>query len=271
MGKGDHYMKILVAYDGTLHARNALAYGIQKAKEVSGEVILLQVFDAGLFVDYEGGPRAEEMARAEAARQLEDARRLISETAAGVPVQVFSEDGNAEEEILGLAESERVDLVLAPPRYKSLMQKSRCPVYLIPGTILMPVDNTDGALAGMDRLLREAAATGSRVLLLGVVPVHLYTRWEKKELDKVLKDTAGRLRKLKKALREQGLDAVDVLRPGYPDEEILKAADEYAVSLIMLPSGGTTPSELSKAASIILDEPQRMKRPVVLLPVSETT
>ena len=28
-------MKILVAYDGTLHARNALAYGIQKAKEVT--------------------------------------------------------------------------------------------------------------------------------------------------------------------------------------------------------------------------------------------
>lgn len=264
-------MKILVAYDGTLHARNALAYGIQKAKEVSGEVILLQVFDAGLFVDYDGGPGAEEMARAEAARHLEDARTLISETAAGIPVQVFSEDGNTEEEILGFAVSERVDLVLAPPRYKSLMQKARCPVYLIPGTILMPVDNTDSALAGMDRLIREAVATGSRVLLLGVVPVHLYTRWEKKELDKVLKDTAGRLKKLKKALREHGLDAVDVLRPGYPDEEILKAADEYAVSLIMLPSGGTTPSELGKAASIILDEPQRMKRPVVLLPVSETT
>jgi len=32
---------------------------------------------------------------------------------------------------------------------------------------------------------------------------------------------------------------------------------DYAASLIMLPSGGKTPSELTKAAAILLDEPER--------------
>ena len=49
---------------------------------------------------------------------------------------------------------------------------------------------------------------------------------------------------------------------GYPDEEILKAAEEFAVSLIMLPTGGKTPSELTKAAAILLEEPERIRRPV---------
>jgi hypothetical protein len=38
--------------------------------------------------------------------------------------------------------------------------------------------------------------------------------------------------------------------------------------MIILPTGGTTPSELSKAAAVILDEPERLKRPVILLPVT---
>jgi len=42
------------------------------------------------------------------------------------------------------------------------------------------------------------------------------------------------------------------------------------VSLILLPSGGTTPSELSKAAAILLDENEQVQWPVSLLPAGGT-
>jgi nucleotide-binding universal stress UspA family protein len=64
---------------------------------------------------------------------------------------------------------------------------------------------------------------------------------------------------------EQGVDVSEIIRSGYPDEEILKTAEEYSVSLIMLPAGGKTPSELTKAAAILLDEPDRLHMPVQLL------
>jgi nucleotide-binding universal stress UspA family protein len=74
------------------------------------------------------------------------------------------------------------------------------------------------------------------------------------------------VKQLKKTLADKGIEVLESLRAGYPDEEILKAASEQAVSLILLPSGSTTPSELSKAASILLDESERLKWPVFLLP-----
>ena len=66
-------MKILTIYDGTIQSKIALSYGLREAKAKSGELVVLQVFQSSLFVDYDAGPRAEEIARAEAARHLRDA------------------------------------------------------------------------------------------------------------------------------------------------------------------------------------------------------
>jgi hypothetical protein len=66
-------------------------------------------------------------------------------------------------------------------------------------------------------------------------------------------------------LSKEGVEVLEVTRSGYPDEEILKAAEEYSVSLVMLPSGGKTPSELTKAASILLDEPKQLRLPIQIL------
>lgn len=261
-------MKILAAYDGTLHSKAALEYGIQKVREKGGELLVVYVFQRSLFVDYDAGPRALEAARDESRRHIEDAKKLIQKSGIGDRVRIMSEEGDPEEIIEGFAADEQVDLVLVPPRYKAVVKAVTAPVYIIPGIILVPVDNTDGPLATMDSIIGESKATGSRVMILGLVPIHLYSRWEKRELKKLKKDTVAKARKLKKALNEHGIQASETIREGYPDEEILKAADEYSVSMIILPTGGTTPSELSKAAAVILDESQRLKRPVILLPVT---
>jgi len=257
-------MKILIAYDGTLHAKKALRYGIEKIKESGGDMTVLQVFDRSQFAEY--GPRAEELARAEVSQQLEEARSIISTSGSADHVHIAVEEGEALGTIEVRAAAERPGLVLLPPRYQAIASKLSCPSMVIPGTIMVPVDRTGSMAESLDSIAREASATGSRVLLLGVVPVHLYSKEEKKELERVTKETTAALKQLKKALETMNIDVRELSRPGYPDEEILKAAGEFAVSLILLPSGSTTPSELSKAAAILLDDSDKLKWPVFLLP-----
>jgi nucleotide-binding universal stress UspA family protein len=142
----------------------------------------------------------------------------------------------------------------------------------MPGIILVPVDSSDALLTDKDRIIEEAKISGSKVLLLGVVPVHLYSAGEKRELEEVRKGTLASIKKVKSALSEQGVDVREEIRSGYPDEEILKAAKDFTASLIMLPSGGKTPSELTKAAAILLDEPERTHTlPIQLMRTAEAS
>jgi nucleotide-binding universal stress UspA family protein len=262
-------MKILTIYDGTIQSKTALQYGLRKAQEKSAELIVLQVFQASLFLDYDAGPRAEEVARAEAARHRRDAEAIIAAAGDKLSVRVLSEEGEPVEETVRVAKKEKTDIILSTPRYKAITGKAGCPVYIMPGTILVPIDSSDALKADLETITSEAKASGSKVLLLGVVPAPLYGAAEKAELVRVQKKTAAAMNRIRKALSEQGIEASETVRSGYPDEEILKAADEFSVSLIMLPAGGKTPSELTKAAAILLDEPERVRRPVYLMPAFE--
>jgi nucleotide-binding universal stress UspA family protein len=259
-------MKILTIYDGTLQSKTALTYGIGKVRERGGELIVLQVFQSSLFVDYDAGPMAEERARAEAKQLEKEAVNIITESGPDVRVRMVTEEGEPEEEIQSLAAKEQTDLILASPRYRSIIKSSPCPVHVIPGTILLPVDNSDRLMADLEYIIKEAKATASKIALLGVVPVHLYGMEEKKELELVRKGTDAEVEKIQKILQKQGIEVTGTVRSGYPDEEILKAAEEYPVSLIMLPEGGKTPSELAKAAVLLFDEPKRTRLPVLFLP-----
>jgi nucleotide-binding universal stress UspA family protein len=264
------YMKILTIYDGTIQSKTALRYGIGKAREKGGELVVLHVFPSNLFIDYDAGPKAEEIARSEWSQHAREAERIIADEGRGVPVRLVAEEGDPEQEILRCAASEHPDLLLATPRYKAIAQSAADHVYIMPGTILVPVDNSDAVAAGVDIISEETKATGSKVMLLGIVSIHLYSEGEKKELEQVRNSTVAAMKKIKKALAGKGIEATEIVRSGYPDEEILKAAGEYAVSLIVLPGGGKTPSELSKATAILLDEPERVKQPVCLLQAAET-
>jgi nucleotide-binding universal stress UspA family protein len=262
-------MKIITLYDGTIQSKTALKYGIIKAKERKGELVVLQVFQASLFMDYDAGPRAVEIARDEARRYLQDAEKIIHESGQGIPIRIVTREGEPEQELLRVAETEQADLVLISSRYKGIVRSSPCPVQIIPGTILVPVDSSNALTEELDVICREAGISGSSVLLMGIVPIHLYNIEEKNELDQIRKKTETMVRKMTHALREKGLEVANIIRSGYPDEEILKAADEYSVSLIMLPAGGKMPSELTKAAAFLIDEPQRIKNPISLMQPAE--
>ncbi len=258
-------MKILVAYDGTLNAKKALLYGMNKVEKQGSDLTVLQVFDRALFVDYDAGPGAEQMARREAAHQLDEARSVVAENGIS-QVRFMARDGQAAEVIAEQIAADGPDLVVVPPRYRSVAARSQRPVYVIPGTILVPVDSSGALPSVVTAIAEEAVASGSKIVLLGLVPVHLYSKEEKAELARITASTIAEVRSLREALAEKGLSASEVIRNGYPDEEILKAADELHASLVMLPAGGTTPSELTKAAAILLEEPGQLHWPIVVLP-----
>ncbi len=115
-------MKIMVAYDGTLQAKEALVYGMDKAREKGGEVLALHVFNNGLFLDYDV-MSAEETARRESAKLVEEARSIIREKANGVRASVFTTEGDPEEAMISFAKEKRADVLLCPPGFKGIIGK----------------------------------------------------------------------------------------------------------------------------------------------------
>ncbi len=115
-------MKIMVAYDGTLQAKEALLYGLDKAREKGGEVMALHVFNNGLFVDYDVMD-AEAVARRESARFVEEARQIIREKANGVRASLFTTEGDPEEAMISFAREKHADLLLCPPSFSSIIGK----------------------------------------------------------------------------------------------------------------------------------------------------
>lgn len=261
-------MKILVAYDGTLNAKTALKYGIDKAGEGrgGGAVTVVGVFKSAMFVDYGAGPRAEEVARGEFMARMKEAEAVAAQAPAGVRAEVLAEVAESEEEAAGLAESMGAGLVLAPAGLRALARLAPCPVCLVPGNILVPVDSAGGALKEAGRIAREARATASKVTILGVVPVHLYGLSEKAELEKIRRETSAAASRLAEALAAQGVKTASVMSEGFPDEEIMRAADRLSASMVIITSPGEEPSELSKAADIISEETERPRRPFMVIP-----
>jgi nucleotide-binding universal stress UspA family protein len=123
--EGGSEMKIMVAYDGTLQAKEALVYGIEKAREKGGEVVALHVFNSGMFIDYDAHVDAEAMARQESARFVEEAKSLIREKGNGVRTSLFTTEGNPTEEVISFAKEKKVDLLLCPPKFKAIINKYR--------------------------------------------------------------------------------------------------------------------------------------------------
>ncbi len=258
-------MKILVAYDGSINSKLALKYGIRKTREAGGSLAALHVFNSSMFMDYGAGPNAEALARKESSGYVEDAKGIIAEAGADEYAKLFKIEGNPEEETIRFARTEMMDLIIVPPRYKSVVKKAPCPVSIIPGNILLPVDNTDSYMTMLDKVAREATETASKVIALGIVPIHLYSAGEKKEIEGIRKETEAAVKKVKKLLINRGIETKDIMRSGYPDVEIVKIADEYPVTMIMVSESGDTPSELGKAANIIINDSESLKKPVFLV------
>lgn len=124
-------MKILVAYDGTLNAKDALRYGIRRAQNADAELVVLAVFNSHLFIDYDVWG-AEEKARREAEQLVADAKELLARLAHGLKVSMYSTEGNLEQITAEFARDEHVDLILTPARYADIAEIAPCRVSILP-------------------------------------------------------------------------------------------------------------------------------------------
>ncbi|MBI5141108.1 MAG: universal stress protein [Nitrospirae bacterium] len=258
-------MKMLTTYDGSLNAKAALGYGLRKLREEGGSAVILQVFDSGMFIGYGAGPGAEAAARREMAVRFDEAKAIIEETGTGGWIRIEQMDGDPETVTIDYATERHFDVILAPARFKSLMRKAPCPVILFPGNILVPIDATGHAPGAVERIVQEAVATGSKAVVMGVVPVHIYSAAEADEEALNERETASATERLSAELKARGIETASVLRRGYPDEEIMRAMREFSASMIILPTVEDVPSELSKAAGIILDEAETGARTLMLM------
>lgn len=258
-------MNYLIAYDGTLSAKDLLRYGLRRAARTGAGVMVLSVFPADLFAGYEG-MHAESRARREYEASLEEARTMLKTLGSGLDVSLYTAEGNPEEAIVSTAEAEQVGTILITPRYRRIQRHTTIPVAIVPGTLLFPVDSSLEALGIVDQVSREAHESGSAVVVLGVVPVHLYSRSEAKELETVRQRTVGALDQVLAALRERGVSARSMVCCGYPDDEIIRAASEVSASTIVFPGGGITPSELRKAAHVLLTDREHSHIPLLFVP-----
>ncbi len=116
-------MKIMVAYDGTLQAKEALVYGLDKVREKGGEVVALHVFNNGMFIDYDATVDAQDMAKAESEQFINEAKAIIREKGKGVKASLFSTEGNPTEEVIGFAKAEKVDVLLCPTKFTKIINK----------------------------------------------------------------------------------------------------------------------------------------------------
>lgn len=114
-------MKVLVAYDGTIQSKDALKYGLDKVKKEGGELIAMHVFPGNLFIGYDATPEARDLMRMESAAYVEEAKNIIHENGRGLKVCIVEGYGVPGEEILRYAEEQNVDVLLCPPKLKSII------------------------------------------------------------------------------------------------------------------------------------------------------
>jgi len=118
-------MKILVPYDGSLTSRETLIKGIEKAGERGAELVVLHLFNTGMFMDYDAGPAAIDHARAESAAHVADARGILNELGGGVRSSIFTGEGDLDEAIMEFAETNRIDVILCPATLRSVINRYR--------------------------------------------------------------------------------------------------------------------------------------------------
>jgi nucleotide-binding universal stress UspA family protein len=125
-------MKVLAAYDGSLDSKAALKYGIQRVREVTGELIALTYFPS-IAMLMTMPVRVPRSARG-AMRFVTWMKRGVHTRSTGrdgIKARVVFTEGHARTEILSYATKEDVDLIVVPSALDSLIDAACCLVDVV--------------------------------------------------------------------------------------------------------------------------------------------
>jgi nucleotide-binding universal stress UspA family protein len=252
------YRKILVAYDGSSSARNALSLACRLAREdkswikvlavvppYQGDLELIGVSDIKEAI---AGPGQELLAEA---RQLADRE--------GVHILTNLEQGEPYEQIVHVAEEEGCDLIVMGRRGKGKIERglmgsvtarvighTNKDVLVIPENGKLSWENillaTDGSTCCDNALARALEIAQERKAKLSAVSV-VYTNDEfyavGQEVMKELYHEADKvLDKVRKWAGDLGVPAELFVRDGEPHQGIIAMAAEISASLIVMGSHG---------------------------------
>jgi len=205
-------MRILVAYDGTLNAKDVVRYGLYRIRTTGGELKVLHMFGSGALKDFEGFTLYEAL-RGEAARHLEELQKIVNEFGVGQRVELISGEGGLESQLIAVAEDGRFDLILVPEKFAGIAESSISRVVVVPqdysGFNVLLVDDEEAFAKALSERLSlkkfrtEVVARGEQAL------EHI----GQSAPDIVLLD-----------LRMPGMDGIDVLKnikALYPEVQVI--------------------------------------------------
>jgi nucleotide-binding universal stress UspA family protein len=240
-------MHILIATDGSPHARQALEFASLLAAKANAQLTVLGV------TEQPGGTQATQLG-------LEDARRLLSER--GVECVLKRRDGHAAEEILRETEENQYDLLVMGARGRSrltrflmgsvsyrVLEHAQLPVLIVREArpqierILVTVGGRPQSTPTICFGTELARKLGARATLLHVTnPIpQMYMGLDEMEetLPELLQTDTEEGRTLRRGVRlmqERDIDGDIELRHGLVEQEIILEAREQDVDLIVLGS-----------------------------------
>jgi len=283
------YERILIPLDGSELAELALPYAGLIAAKLKSEVVLLTVCPSGVCLE-----------RPLTAYLEKKADELMS---MGAKASSMVVEGDAAEEILNLAETNYVDLIIVSTHgfggisrwamgniANKALQRSHTPTLLVKsgesepvsgekrlGSILVSLDGSHFAEAIVPYTEGLAVGMGSEVSLLRVVePVKLprldsYRYWadlekyEKDLADEAETDAKRYLGEQELALREKGVKVTSTVLSGRPAQAILQCAEDRSVGLIALSTHGYSGITRWAYGSVASKIVECSSRPVLLV------
>lgn len=123
-------MKILVVSDGTQDSEAALAYGLVKARETSGQLIALYVHQRH-FPSEDAGRHNSKQTEQDYLRFLESVRALSRDHSYGVPASADLFIMNDCSDLLRYASIAQIDLIVSPPVFEAMCSKACCLVDIV--------------------------------------------------------------------------------------------------------------------------------------------
>ena len=252
------YRKILVAYDGSPSAQNALSLASQLAREDKSWIKVLAVVPPYLGdLELIGVSDIKEAITGPGQELLAEARQLADHE--GVHILTNLEQGEPYEQIVHVAEEENCDLIVMGRRGKGKMERALIgsvtarvightnkDVLVIPETSKLSWENillaTDGSTCCDNALARALEIAQERKAKLSAVSV-AYTNDEfyavGQEVMKELYQEADKaLGKVGKWAGDLGVQTELFVRDGEPHEAITALAAEISASLIVMGSHG---------------------------------
>ena len=252
------YRKILVAYDGSPSAQNALSLASQLAREDKSWIKVLAVVPPYLGdLELLGVSDIKEAITGPGQELLAEAKQLADRE--GVHILTNLEQGEPYEQIVHVAEEENCDLIVMGRRGKGKMERALIgsvtarvightgkDVLVIPETSKLSWENillaTDGSTCCDNALARALEIAQERKTKLSAVSV-VYTNDEfyavgQDVMKELYQDADKVLDKVKKWAGDLGVQAELFVRDGEPHQAITAMAAEISASLIVMGSHG---------------------------------